>query len=92
MIDGGKSPSGGGPEDPMIEARVGRLEEDVREIKADIREMRRDVSELKDRFSRMEVGIERISARLDSIPNVWQFAMGLVTTVVAVAALLVSLR
>ena len=76
----------------MLDLRVGRLEEDVREIKADVRELRRDVSDLKDRFGRMEVGIERINARLDSIPNVWQFTLGLAATVIAVAALFVNLR
>jgi chromosome segregation ATPase len=76
----------------MLEVRVGRLEEDVREIKADIRELRRDLGDVKDRLSRMEVGIGRIEAKLESLPNIWHFALGLIGTVAAVLAVTLGLR
>ena len=43
----GDDPSdGGGPEDPMLEQRVARLEYDVKDV-------RRNVSEMNDRMGRM---------------------------------------
>jgi hypothetical protein len=83
---------GGGPEDPMLEASVSRLEEDVREIRTDVREIKRDVADLKERFARMEGGFDAIRARLDAMPTVLHFALGLVGTVIAIAALFVSLK
>ena len=89
---------GGGPEDPMMEARVARLEDDVREIRGDIKEINRRLGNLEERFARMEVGFQAIHAkldamayRLDGIPNAWIFALGLIGTVVATTTLVVTL-
>ena len=62
---------GGSTFDPM-EARVARLEEDMREIKADLKALRSDMAELKP--VRLEVA--EIKGRLSQIPTSWQiFAM-----------------
>jgi hypothetical protein len=53
MPDTPVAPHDGGPYDPLMEARVSRLEEDMREVKAG--------------WSRMEAAIIRIEATLDAV-------------------------
>ena len=76
---GGPNPSkpalssggGGSTFDPM-EARVIRLEEDMREIKADLKALRSDIADIKP--VRLEVA--ELKGRVSQIPTSWQiFAM-----------------
>lgn len=76
----------------MLEARVGRLEEDVREIRGDVKEINARLGRLEERFARMEGGLDAIRARLNAMPTVWHFSMGLIGTVAAVVAITLGLR
>jgi outer membrane murein-binding lipoprotein Lpp len=88
---------GGGPEDPMLEARVARLETDVHEIRADIREIKTDIKELnrrvgslEERFARMEGGFDAMRAQIAALPTQWHFTVALVTSVLASGAVAVG--
>lgn len=62
---GGKG-AGGGPEDPMLETRVGRLEDEVRE-------MRRDLAGVNETLA-------RIDGRLSGLPTGFQFYLSILLT------------
>lgn len=51
-------PGDGGGTSGIMEARVGRLEEDMKEIKSDLKSLLRDVAEIK--------------GRVASLPSTWQ--------------------
>jgi hypothetical protein len=55
--------SGGGPEDPMLEARVARLEDDMREVKGILSRLEPMIIELVHTTARKS-DIERIESRL----------------------------
>lgn len=74
----------------MLEARVGRLEEDMREVRADLLDVRVRVGKIEERSARMDGGFAAIHAKRDALPTVWRFALGVVATVVAVAALVLT--
>lgn len=74
--------SGGSTFDPM-EARVARLEEDVREIKADLKalreemrlgfkELREEIRALATEVAAVKADVARIEGRLTQIPTIWQ--------------------
>jgi uncharacterized coiled-coil protein SlyX len=85
--------SGDGPEDPMLEQRVARLETDVADIKASLRTMSQDINEIKiglakidgkfdkvdGRFTGIEGYLKGIDARIASLPTVWTM-LGIVFT------------
>lgn len=84
---------GGGPEEPMLEQRVARLEADVSEIRSDVRDIRTDIREmngrmlrLEERMGRMEVGIQKLTDRIENIPTNWTFVATLVGAVFAALA------
>ena len=55
-----------------MEARVARLEDDMREIKADLKAIRADLADLKP----VRLELAKIEGRLSQIPTSWQiFAM-----------------
>lgn len=81
---------GGGTIDPM-EARVARLEDDMREIKTDLKalreEMRAGFKEISDQFRELRseitdlrVEVAEIRGRVSQIPNIWHM-IALVFTV-----------
>ena len=78
LIPGRREPSlatgGDGPHDPSMEARVARLEEDVRGMRADISATRSDTS--------------YIRGRLESLPTTWQMVATVLGGNVALASLL----
>lgn len=49
----GGSSSGDGPENPMLEKRVDRLDDDVREIKRDLSEIKQLLAEIKGELKRV---------------------------------------
>ncbi len=79
----GERSGGDGPEDPMLEQRVARLEEDVREI-------RRSTSEMNDRMGRMEIGIAKIQARIEMLPTIWTFVVALIATVFTAVGVVIA--
>ena len=94
---------GGSTFDPM-EARVARLEEDMREIKSDLKalreEMRSGFKELRDEIralatevNGLKVEAAEIKGRIAYLPTVWQTNMqmiGLIFTVMGGAFLIVK--
>jgi hypothetical protein len=86
---------GGGTLDPM-EARVARLEDDMREIKTDLKALRLDMRTGFDGLGRdirnMAVEIAEIKGRIAHLPTVWQINLqmiGLIFTVMGGAFLIV---
>ena len=75
----------------MLEARAGRLKNDVADIKTDLRHVRDRIGKIEERFARMEGGFDAMRAEIRAIPTVWPFAVGLIGTVVATTALVVTL-
>lgn len=72
--------NGGGGDDRMLEARVGRLEEDMREVKADLKVIRHDVAELKGKVSNLPgyPGIALIVGLFIALSTIAQIAARLV--------------
>lgn len=67
---------GDGPHDPGMEARVARLEEDVRLMRADVSATRADVS--------------YIRGRLESLPSNWQMIVTVTAGNVGLAGVLIA--
>jgi hypothetical protein len=66
--------------DPM-EARVARLEDDMREIKTDLKALREEV---RSGFYRVAVDLAEVKGRMSHLPTVWQINLqmiGLIFTV-----------
>jgi chromosome segregation ATPase len=83
----------------MIEGRVSRPEAEFGEIRQELRETRRDMQEIsrrvgsiEERLARMEGGFAAIHAKLDALPTVWTFTIGVIGTVCAVLAITLGLR
>ena len=72
---------GGGTLDPM-EARVARLEDDMREIKTDLKalreEMRAGFKELRADISGLLIEVAEIKGRVSQLPTVWQVNMQMI--------------
>jgi hypothetical protein len=90
---------GGGPEDPMLEQRVGRLVADVTEIRSDVREIRTDIRQIserigriEERMGRMEVGTEKLGGRVENLPSTWTFIVSLIMCLLAGLAVAIGLR
>jgi hypothetical protein len=66
-----RPPGGSGPEDPMIEARVARLEDDMKDIKASLKSIELSVAEMKGRLTGIEGRLSGIDARFSSLPTTW---------------------
>ena len=80
QFPGGKgSRSGGdGPEEPMLDARVARLEDDMKEVKLSLRSIEakvnsiaESVAEMKGRIGGVEGRLSGIDARFGSLPTTW---------------------
>jgi hypothetical protein len=55
---------GSGQEDPMLEARVGRLEDDMKDVKSSLKSIEISLAEIKGRLT-------GIDARFASLPTTW---------------------
>lgn len=60
---------GGSPEDPMLEQRVSRLEDDLKDIRSTLKAL--------------EVSIARLDGRVSQLPTAWTMFTAIITTVVA---------
>ncbi|MBC7833397.1 MAG: hypothetical protein H7Y62_15405 [Hyphomicrobium sp.] len=65
-------PSGGGPEDPMLEQRVARLESDMGEIKSTLKAIDSRLGAIEVALAEMKGRLGGIEGRLQQIPTVWQ--------------------
>ncbi|MDB5643112.1 MAG: hypothetical protein JWN07_2429 [Hyphomicrobiales bacterium] len=65
-----------------MEARVARLEDDMREIKSDLKalreEMRRGFKEIRADISGLRIEIAEIKGRVSQLPTVWQVNMQMI--------------
>jgi hypothetical protein len=75
---------GSGPEDPMLERRVDRLEDDVREIK-------NDLSDIKQILARLEGRFDALDAKIDARPTIWSLTVALVGAVLASGGLALAI-
>ena len=66
-------PSGGGGSDgTVLDQRVARLEEDVRDIKSTLRNIETRLGAIEVSLARLEGRVTGIEGRLQQIPTVWQ--------------------
>jgi len=79
MPDSGQplAPSGGGPHDPGMEARVSVLESDVKDIKSDLRRIMLDTAEIKGRVSQMPTSVQLIFMQAGLIVTLFGAAFAL---------------
>jgi hypothetical protein len=70
---------------------VSRIKEDLSESRVDMRTVKGRLSELEQRLARMEGGLEERRRRPDAMPTVSRFTLGLIATVIAIAALVLTL-
>lgn len=61
------SGGGDGPEDPMLEQRVARLESVVSEIKDLLQAQRQDITEIKIALGRIEGKFEKVSGQFEKV-------------------------
>jgi len=73
------APGGSGPHDPGMDARVARLEDDMKEVKADLRTVKTDLAAI-----RADLGY--LKGRMENLPTTWVM---LTTLMGSQAALLV---
>ena len=102
---GGQTPSptpalsgggGGSTFDPM-EARVARLEDDMREIKTDLKALREELrsgfKELGEGVQKLALDVAEIKGRVTYLPTVWQINLqmiGLIFTVLGGAFVIIK--
>jgi hypothetical protein len=84
LVPFGPSKGGSGPEDPMLERRVDRLEDDVREIK-------NDLSDIKQILARLEGRFDALDAKIDARPTIWALTVALVSAVLASGGLALAI-
>jgi hypothetical protein len=74
VFPGERKPTGGsgGPDDPMLEQRVTRLEEDMREVKTALRSIENKLGSIEVSIARIEGRIGGIESRLQNLPTTWQ--------------------
>jgi hypothetical protein len=75
VIDGGK---GSGPEDPMLEQRVARLEADVSEIKSSVKSIEIILSEIKGKMSQSPTWLQLIGV----VISTWMAGAGIVLAII----------
>jgi hypothetical protein len=65
-----------------MEARVARLEDDMREIKTDLKalrdEMRQGFKELRSDMANLRAEVAEIKGRVSQLPTVWQVNMQMI--------------
>ena len=84
---------GGGPDGPMLEQRIGRLEERMERIERILMELRPKITEIlltgakQSDLQAMRVEIAEIKGKVSMLPTWWMFLLGIVATWGAGAAL-----
>jgi hypothetical protein len=91
---------GGGAENPMLEQRVARLEDDMRDIKSALGRIEQRLAgiegELKHLpkaadYATIKADVARVDGRLVNMPTTWQLFTALITTWAAGAAIVFTL-
>jgi hypothetical protein len=84
--------SGSGPEDPMIEQRVARLEDDMKEVKSSLKTIEAAVSEIKHLpkmsdylalqrdFGSLKAEVAEVKGRVSNLPTWWMLLLALLAT------------
>lgn len=75
VLDGGK---GSGPEDPMLEQRVAKLEADVSEIKTSVKSIEVMLAEIKGKLSQSPTWLQLIAV----VISTWMAGAGIVMAVI----------
>lgn len=95
--------SSGDPGDAMLEARVTRLEDDMREVKASLRTIELAVAEIKrlpkasdlaamrSDFSSLRADVTELRGRVSQVPSLLQLVVTIITTWSAGAAMVFTL-
>ena len=81
---GGGQSGGQGPEDPMIEHRVSRLEDDMKDVKTTLKA-------IESRLTSIEVSLARIEGKISQSPTWIQLLVALIATWGAGAAIVAAL-
>jgi hypothetical protein len=83
---------GSGPEDPMIEQRVARLEDDLKEVKSSLKIIEAAVSEIKHLpkmsdnlalqrdFGALKAEVAEVKGRVSNLPTWWMLLLALLAT------------
>jgi hypothetical protein len=84
VFEGGKSSGtgGSGPEDPMIEQRVARLEDDMKDIKTSLKS-------IEGKLNSIDVSVAEMKGKLSQAPN-WIQLIGLTLATWAAGAAIVA--
>ena len=77
-------PGGGGPEDPMLEHRVSRLEDDAKDIKASLKA-------IDAKLNSIEVSVPKIEGKVSQSPTWLQLISAVLATWAADAAIVFTL-
>jgi hypothetical protein len=75
VLDGGK---GSGPEDPMLEQRVAKLEADVSEIKTSVKSIEVMLAEIKGKLSQSPTWLQLIGV----VISTWMAGAGIVLAII----------
>ena len=75
VLDGGK---GSGPEDPMLEQRVEKLEADVSEIKTSVKSIEVMLAEIKGKLSQSPTWLQLIGV----VISTWMAGAGIVLAII----------
>jgi hypothetical protein len=66
------SSGGSGPEDPMIEQRVARIEDDMKDIKTSLKSIETKLSSIDVSVAEMKGRVAGVEMRLSAMPTSWQ--------------------
>lgn len=69
---GAHSSGTGGPDDPTLLQRVGRLEEDMKDAKSTLRGIETKLGSIEVALARIDGRLAGLEGRLQQIPTVWQ--------------------
>ena len=79
-----RSTHGGGPEDPVLEQRVARLEEDLKDVKASLKS-------IENKLTSIAESVAEIKGKISQSPTWIQLLVGLIATWGAGAAIVAAL-
>ena len=95
-------PTSGGPDDPMLDYRVQRLEDDLRDVKASLRAIEATLAEmssrlagidgrltgLEGRLAGIDARISSVEARFQYIPTTWQVITIMATLLIGLSGVI----
>lgn len=83
---------GGGGDFGGMEARVARLEEDVKDLKADAKAIRGDLGDLKVKLAEIGAKLDGLSRLADKVPTGWTFFGIIASTIALVMAAAIAFK